>query len=376
MEHYGESSHIVFTAGQIAFPLGYLLSGYLSDRFRMLRNLLIFSLALHGPTQFLLFSITDNLWFSILLNAFNRFLVAMNMQLMSIVVLEGAGSVRFGLVRSYGSMGFFTIQIILYLMTFGPLDYLMPVKSDGGYAGILGSFLFPLALIPALFVQKDRKSRENYFIGEAFRILLSWKVILFFTLSFFYFFSYQLVDFYLGDYFKQIGGIKQVFAGWSIAVAFETPLLMFSGFVYRHRGIRILFLLSLVSGIIRFALLSISSAGFWSGAPILSQFLHGIHFGGYYMGAIYWLRRVFPDHLYGTVYGAYIILTGALGGSLGSIFFGRMLYQGFWLNGIRYFWVVEGDHIHFLPLFITAMAIHLILFISFLFITDPEKRIV
>lgn len=361
VDHYGASSGYVFLAGQLAFPLGTLLTGYLSDRTHRIRILLVASFFLHAPLQYLLYSITDHLGLSILLGGANRFFFAVNLQLASIAVLEAKGTPGFGRVRAWGTGGFFFIHMLLFLIegSYWKLD-LFPDGLDAGLAGKLGSVFHIVSGFLAFLVQSKRHSKNSFDMKGVFQILGQRPTILFFSVSFLFFFSFQVVDYYLGSFLKGQGGMDTVYLGWAIAVILEIPFLFLSGRWTDAFGARSLFILSIGSGILRFAWISLSIAGVLD-VPILgSQILHGLHFTGYYIGAIYFLRRSCPDHLYGTAYGAYVILSNSLGGGMGSLVASQILTLK--IPG------ADGEILDpYLIMFSGAAFIHILIFFSFLF---------
>ncbi len=382
LQHYGENAGLVFTAGQIAFPLGYFFTGFFSDKFRVLRSFLVLSLLIHAPAQFLFYSgdlFGNNLAAGIVFSALNRFLFAVNFQLISIATLESVGTVRFGNVRSWGTVGFFIIHLLLFALetSGGYPAFLFPVADSASITGKFGGVLHLITALFALRIHRYRNSEETYYFKEALALLKAPGIKIFFVLSFLFFFSYQIVDFYLGSFLEQNGGMSSVYAGWSLAVILEIPFLSFSGKIFKRYGVKPLLLLSLFAGTLRFGWLIIYSMGF-NGVPIIfSQILHGIHFTGYYMGAIYWMRNSFPDHLYGTGYGAYVIFATSLGAILGSITYGLLLFSK-WNQEFTNYFIGTGlidttsDSFQFIPLFLLSLTLHAIIFVTYFYIKTPQ----
>ncbi|MBI3395165.1 MAG: hypothetical protein HY042_04975 [Spirochaetia bacterium] len=94
--------------------------------------------------------------------------------------------------------------------------------------------------------------------------------------------------------------------------------------------------------------------------------LHGIHYTGFFMGAVYRLRSIFPDHLYGTGNGSYMVLTASLGGMSGNLFFGWLLFA----QGIHVYEALGPSN--YLPLFVSAAVIHVAIALGFVLL--PGKR--
>ena len=187
--NFGSDSWKVFLAGQITFPLGYFLSGYISDRLHRIRSLLVPALLLHAPLQFLLFNHPDDLNATILLSGVVRFLFAVNIQLISIAALEGAGTERFGNIRSAGTLSFLLLHLVLFLSV---SDWSRVLDSaglafrpdDAGAAGRYGSLFHFLTAAAALGTPAAQISSTAYYFCDAARIIRRPAVIRFLLLSF------------------------------------------------------------------------------------------------------------------------------------------------------------------------------------------------
>ena len=370
---YGEDAWLVFFMGQVFYPLGYFLAGYFSDRFRSLRRFLIFALLVLAPLQFFFFSFQDSLSLSMILSALTRLFHAICLQLMTIATLEGAGTDHFGRIRKFGTIGFLLVQGSFYLLEiwawFGvPTGGL---AGPGGMlpAGELGAVFYLLAILPAFLIPSERRSSDKYYFHDALVIFRQWRLVFFLGLSFFFYFNFQLVDYYIGQFLKERGGMAAVYGGWCLAVLLEIPFLHICARMVQNRPLRLLFLISIGAGALRFGWLSLEIAGYNFPSAVYSQILHGIHFGGYYMGAIYTLRYTFPEHLFGTANGIYTIFAPALGGISGNYVYGQLLYAE---QGVQ---VAAGTGLEsFLPLFFYAMLLQGILFFGFIFLPSPVKR--
>ena len=367
---YKSDANLVFLASQAAFPFGYFLSGYLSDRFRSLRTLLVPFILFQFFFQYLLFIPYDSLLPAIAVSAATRFCFAFNFQLLTIAALEGGGMKKFGIYRSYGTGGFFFVQLLLFLLDgTSVFQGLEANAKDAALAGQLGAFFYLLVFLLSFFIQKERVSQEKYNFMRTISITLKPGMLLFYAFSFFYYFSYQIVDFYVGNYFRLTGGMKMVYLGWFLAVILEIPFLPLSARVFHfHRG-RFLFLVSTLAGTLRFGLLALHASGQEEIPVLYTQILHGIQFTGYYMGGIHLMRKAYPEHLYGTGYGLFMIFAVSLGGMAGNLFFGKVLYGGFNFDGAFSFLnIAEG----FPSLFLLASSIQLLLF--FVFLTYSKKE--
>ncbi len=370
--NYQKESSAIFAAGQISFIAGYFLSGYLSDRLRRIRVLMVVSIVLHAPAQYMLFESKNNPAAALAYNCAIRFLLAFDMHMINIAVLESQGTMRYAGIRTWGTLGFFLAQILLFFFESVPQMTGWIGSSRAEFYGKLGSVFVLLTAVPAMFSPARRVSGEEYFFADVLAILRKGQVLLFFFASFIFYFSYQLIDYYLGRFLQQAGGMSMVYAGWALAVVFELPFLPMTSRITKSRGMKLLFQISILAGCIRFAWISLYIYGYSPAPLIFSQLLHGIQYTGFFMGTMFWLRRIFPDHLFGTGNGAHMILAVAFGGIAGNLFYGRLLFTG-WMN---FFGNVPSGRLtrpeDFLPLFFSAMLLQLIVLICFVYLRDPE----
>lgn len=390
---YGDASYQYFLASELCYPAGYFLAGYLSDRTRELRWFLVAGVALLAPTQFALFSFAEHPTLTLALSGLTRMLLAANLQLMSIAVLEAIGEGPYARMRSAGTIGFAVFQLTLWFLPellattpyFGATPDSPRIVIDAGTSGRSGAFAF-LACVPlAMLVQRKRKSEERYRFLDALRFSMQPAHLALLALSFVFYFNFQLVDNYLGRFWQlHTGGMQGVYAGWFLAVLLEIPFLYIAAKLARSRGIRVLIFLSAGAGALRFAWAAATVIGFEPVPAIYSQLLHGVHFTGYHIGVIYWLRSSAPDHLYGSVYGLYNIVSHSLGGMVGNVAFGALLFSGigemllataeFTPAGDAGTLASAAELSGFLPVFALASALNLTVIAGFAFLRAPAWR--
>jgi len=328
---FGADAKYIFLSGQLGYPLGYFLVGWISDKTKQLKIYgIIFSLLLI-PTQYFLFMPNLDFYWAILLSAIVRFLFAGYIQIIQIAALEELYYAGFSISRSAGTLGFFLMQIIMFLLEIFYFPSGLPLEIEGARGGQIGTSIHILTFIMSyITLPKKRKSDSPYFFREAIDLINKKHAEIFFVLSFFYYFSYQIVDFYLGAYFRNLGGMKFVYLSWMIAVLVEIPFFPLTQKIINRFGLKMLFLISLSSGFLRFLLLYIHNTMIGGNWILFSQILHGLHFTGYMAGSVYFFHKKFPEHIYGTAYGLFMIFSLSLGSILGNLTYGTLLkYNGF-----------------------------------------------
>ena len=373
LERFGSDARFVFLAGQMAFPAGYFIAGYLSDRFRTIRGLLVPMVLLHAPCQFFLYWPELDLASATVLGGVTRFFFAANMQLLTIATLESLELPGFSISRSAGTLGFFVVHIALYTLETQFPGLLATEVSASGTGGRAGSLFLLIFAFACCFVQKERRAGDQYYFMEAFRVLRHRPVALFFAISFVYFSGYQTVDYYLGGYLDQRYGMAGVYGGWCLATLLELPFLPLCARIHARFGATPLFLVGTGAGILRFGLFYWDSLEPLPGL-ILTQLLHGIHFTGYYMGTIFRLRHFFPDHLYGTGQGLFMVLATASGALIGAYLAGLLLEVAGHATDSSVAGPTRSADLQYGPVFLASLVIHSLVFFSFLLMRDPEKR--
>lgn len=352
LHRFQEDSHYIFLSGQLAYPLGYFLSGWISDKTKKLRIYGILLSFFLFPLQNLLFDYHQPFWVILIVSGLVRFLFAALIQILQIAALEKIHYLGFSISRSAGTLGFLMIQIFMFLLETFYFTQTPPLEIITSRGGKLSSYahLFTLLLCIAILPEK-RQSESQYFFKEVLGIIKEQKIYTFFVISFFYYFAYQIIDFYLGRYFQLLGGMPFVYLGWILAVLLEIPFFFYSQkFIFRY-GLKTIFLLSLFSGFLRFFLMYFNSLYFDSQWILLTQFLHGIHFTGYMAGSIYFFHKKFPEKYFGTAFGLFMVVSLSLGSILGNFVYGHVLHL---------FSYKEGYKILFLISFITFFILFLI----------------
>lgn len=385
LQNFEEDAYLIFLTAEGAYPVGYFLIGWLSDRYRRIRGFLVAGLILIAPVQFLLYSLPESAALTIIFSALTRLLLSANVQLISIAILEDVGSGPYSRIRAAGTTGFLFFQLAMWILTdpffFGSFlaannEALLPGFSPGD-GGRIGSLAY-LACVPfALAVASHRKSHDEYRLLDAVRFFShSARALAFLGLSFTFFFCFQVVDNYLGRFWELRGGTGLVYSGWLVAVLLEIPFLVFTERIARGLGVRWLFYCAAGAAAGRFGLLTFSILGHEPVPVLFSQLLHGVHFAGYYIGAIYWLKASCPDHLYGSVYGIYHVAAHSLGGMIGNVFFGTLLFTQLGPELLQW-WAPQAaatDTVAFLPVFAGATLLNVLVIFGFMMLGEPRTK--
>lgn len=361
LSHFGEKGEWIFLAIQLSMPVGTFFAGWISDRTKMIRSFVLVGVLLLAPTQYLLFSFHDNWLLTALLGGFQRFLLSANFQWISIGAMEEKGDHKFTKIRSAGTLGFLFVQLVLYLLSSSSLESFKTPSETG----ISGAFAYLICFFPALFLPKNRASSTEFRLREAWQLVQKKQIRYFFILAFFYYSAYQVTDNYLGKFFQMKMGLESVFLVWLVAVILEIPFLLLVSRISLRFGISTLFYLALIFGILRFGFLCWGVFGLPNNILVIMQFYHSILFAGFYMGAILWLRKKSPSHIYGSIYGLYSIFAQSMGGIFGNLLCGQILHSRPSLILVKYFPDYEQNLLDYFPIFFYALIVLIILFYCF-----------
>ncbi|MEM7179447.1 MAG: MFS transporter [Spirochaetota bacterium] len=366
LSHFPDTAKLVFLALQISMPLGNLFAGWISDKTANIRIFSNLGLGLLVPVQFFLYRFPESAYYSAFFSFAIGFLLTANMQWISIALLEDKGENRFSRIRSAGTVGFMCIQLFLYLLA----DTKWGAVPGTDIGKNFGAFLYLPAFFLSFSLPKQRKSKQTFHFKDALQFIQQKFFLVFFLVSFCYYFSYQLIDNYLGKYIQISIGLQAVFFSWFVAVILEIPYLFYLPKIVEKWGNFAILYLSLISAAIRFSLLAYTVYYFSEGLLWLSQTLHSFVYVGFYMGAIYCFRQKVPHHLYGSVFGLHSIFAQSFGFAMGNLVMGTLLAKP-WNQNLFHQWGilpyrVQGEKFFLLFVFAASICILLLPTIAYL----------
>ncbi len=371
LENFGEKAEWIFISIQLMVPVGTLFAGWLSDKTKKIRIFLYYSLVLTIPSQYLLFSYSDDWKITMVFAGTLRFLLSANYQWVVIAALEKMGEHNFSKIRSSGTLGFLIVQFLLFILTLPTLNLLKSPLLTGKLGSIF--YIIPLFFLHSL--PKERISEQEFKFRDALKHISSKIQIVFFVISFFFYAAYQIIDNYNGRYFQLSFGLETVYLSWVFAVILEIPFLLSITRIIHKFEFFSLFYLSLLAGIIRFLFLSYSVSGTSLLLLLFFQLPHAVLFAGYYMGSIHFFRKTVPVHIYGSVYGLYSIFSMSLGGMFGNLISGSLLHSdlGIIISSSLNLTYKNENIIAFLPLFLMALILYTLIFPFFIFLKSLYK---
>lgn len=289
--------------------------GYLSDRLRTVKKVLVFQISMAFIVSFQLFSLDT---FSMLLPAaFIFFAFAWPpiplLDCLTLAVAKENGD-SFGSYRLWGSLGFALTALaagsVLAMVGIERVNYL--------YQGVL-----LLALLFAVLVQDAPPSAQPASFVQL-RKLIGQKEILFFLILIAVLNTANKVnDAFMGIFIRDIGGTEaDVGLAWTVGPLSEVPVFAIS-FYFLTRFSE-LTLLALAAGIysLRWFLFSIASS-----PELISviQIMHGLSFGLFYVSAVSYISKVVPQNLRASGQGLMSTFAGGVAGITGSLLGGFVM---------------------------------------------------
>ncbi len=315
---------LMLSIGPIAALLAEPLSGYISDRLKTnkkviiasLLGLLIFSQVLFQMNTFLLFTM---IYF--IMTFFMSPIGALSDSLAQKTANQH--SVTFGSIRLWGSLGFAVTALIAgqWFTTFGIEQLKWVLLLFAGIAVLL-SFL----LSDVKVTDKDASNGDFLELVKNHQFLYFLLVVIFVTIA------HRSNDSFISLYFKELGANESI-VGWAWFIGVGAEVLMFALSPLWFGKLHELTLIAIAAGlyVVRFFLM-----GFIQD-PMLLLFVqptHGIAFAMFYQSAFQYVTRIVKPEVQSTghvllvtvFFGISGIIGGVLGGNIMENFSGSHLY--------------------------------------------------
>ncbi|HBX24305.1 MAG TPA: MFS transporter [Desulfotomaculum sp.] len=292
--------------------------GYLSDRLRTVKKVVMFQIMMAFLLSFLLFSLDS--FYLLLPAAFLFFAFAWPpLPLIDCLTLaiarEKGGS--FGSYRLWGSLGF----AVTALVAGSVLAVVGIERVDRIYQGLL-----LLALLFAALAQDAPQAAQPVGFDQLKKLVTRKEVLLFLLLIALLNTTNKVNDAFMGIFMRGIGGSEaDVGLAWTIGPLSEVPVFAFSFlFLVRFNELTLLALAAAIYSL-RWFLFSITTD------PALVtaiQVMHGLSFGLFYVSAVSYIGKIVPQHLRASGQGLLSTFSGGVAGIMGSLL-GGYIMDGF-----------------------------------------------
>ncbi len=317
-----ESPGIIFLAGQLALPLGSLLSGYLSDKTLRLRSIQLGSTLL-AAVSIAAFSLPAWLgWaaskgYYLLGWAGFCFSLGGILPLANVSYMQsGLPPEKFGVVRLFGTLAFFIINGILIVIKARPEALLF-----------LSSFLFILSAAFLFLLPAKRQSSGQPFQASAIGRLLGTPLFLFFLfIMLLSFIQFGPSEYVIGDIVSKIEfAFEPVPFSWMLGTATEIIFFAASPWLIRRVSPSILLAMGFIIGVLRYGGMLLFAG---DEMLIYLQSLHGLHFAPAFLGSLLLLEQKVDARYLATAQALYLVLARALGTGIGAFVLGDLTAAG------------------------------------------------
>ncbi|MBT8140573.1 MAG: MFS transporter [Gammaproteobacteria bacterium] len=221
---------------------------------------------------------------------------------------------KYGRIRAWGSVGF--------IASVSLLGWLFETLEINALPWVVALLLLTIWL-SSLGTGEPRTSPQPENLHGLGSIIFKPSVLAFFAGCFLVKFAhgpyYTFYSIYLDGYGYSTTSIGIL---WSIGVIAELALFMFMGRLLAHYSLRAILSISLVAGIIRWAVIGYFPENLL--LIVLAQIAHALTFASYHAAAVEWVRRKFGEHHQGQGQALYSALSFGAGGAVGAIVSGLL----------------------------------------------------
>ncbi|KMK76720.1 MFS transporter [Alkalihalobacillus pseudalcaliphilus] len=311
----GSEVGILMAVGPLAMLIAQPIWGFLSDKFKTIRKILI--VALIG-----LISISTLYYVA---SGFIQYLILMFVLFLFFAPITALGDslaqktanyrgLKFGQIRMWGSIGFATTSLVsgFVLARIGIEHFVIPLVL---MASLALCFAFSLSDVPG--------SSRSVTLIDAWKTGFNRRLGFFLFCILFLSIPHRANDSYLGIYIVELGGSESLIGlAWFIGVVAEALVFALSVRWFQHISPMKLIVIASAVFAFRWIVMSFLTEA-WMLLPL--QVLHGFSFGIVYVTAIQYVSRLFPDHLQATGHVLFITTFFAFSGIVGSLIGGAMI---------------------------------------------------
>jgi len=307
---------ILFSMGPLVTIAIQPLWGFLSDRFKTVKKLIILQLTVTAMLSFLVFRVTN---FELLLPTlflFNVFAfpIIPLMDSLTLSSIKNSRGTHYGSFRLWGSLGF-GFSALLFGFFFSTHDLaLFPICY---------SLLLILCLCISFFLLDSVYMGRKAGLNDIKRLVSSRKVFTFLLLTALLSSTNRANDAFIGIFIKQLGGQSDTVGyAWTVAALSEVPVLALGGLLLaRFSELK---LLTVAAGVfaLRWTLLGITPD---PRLIILIQLTHSLSFGLFFLCSVSYMSKLAPDRLRSTAQGMLAAFLGGVAGIAGSVLGGAIM---------------------------------------------------
>ncbi|WP_100404208.1 MFS transporter [Bacillus solitudinis] len=311
----GTQVGMLMAVGPFATILAQPLWGYLSDKYKTIKRMIVITLCGVLVSGFI-FTFMDS-FKGYLIMMFVLFLFITSSTALGDSLSQRTANSRrmsFGKIRMWGSIGF-----AITSLTAGYILMMVGVQ----YTMLLMICVATFACILAFTLKDIPVTSKPVTIISALKMGLNPALLIFFPCAMLVSITHRTNDSFLGIYIVELGGPESLI-GWSWFIGVATEAVMFATSAWwfkRWHPISFIILSGLLYGI-RWMLMSLITVP-WMILPL--QLIHGVTFGLFYIGGLHFVNRLVPEQFQATGHLLFLTMTLGVCGIIGSLFGGWMI---------------------------------------------------
>lgn len=302
-----------------------LLWGFVSDRFRTIKKILI--LLFIGQLAVTLGMLTTTAYgFLFGLVAAYYFFQQPQLSLtdsLNMLTAKQHGT-SYASLRIWGSLGFAAASLIVGSLT---------TAYGSGITVYLGAGSAILMIAVSLFIYDVSGSRGKFKFSGMKKVLLSSKFVWFLVLVLFISTVSKLNDNFLGIYMRELGA-SNTLIGWSLLLSSSSEIATFyylSKHGHKYKELPLI-AIAAIGYAVRFLIVSVSTNIY---VILSTQLMHSITFGIFFIMSIRYIQMVIPDEYRASGQAVYAaiwssaggLISGLIGGSIYDFWGGASLYR-------------------------------------------------
>ncbi len=299
---------IVVAAGSFISIFAQPYWGYLSDKKKTVKTILMITLAGSLLTSFGLFSARTFLLY-VLLNLLFFFFQSAVVPLTDSLTLSYAqqNNRNYGSFRLFGEAGVGVSTLLVgMLMTAVGMSHLWTVFT----------LLMLLTIASGFFLADTRAVQAPINLRALGQLFRRADLLWFFLLVLIVAIPHRMNDSMLSMYLSSMNATKTQFGlAWTVATFSTVPVLFMSGKLIRRFGELPVFTFAAIAYMIRWTIYSLAGS---PSALIAGQLLHSLSFPLFLVSSIHYLAKIVPPEMRSTGQSAYAVVFGGLAGIIGS----------------------------------------------------------
>ncbi|WP_280771906.1 MFS transporter [Salipaludibacillus daqingensis] len=311
----GSEIGLLLAVGPAAAIIAQPFWGYMSDRWKTVKRILLLCLSSALAIGFIVFQINEFILLLPLLYLFFSFMSpagGLGDSLAQKVSVQR--KVSFGSIRMWGSLGFASASLIGgYILSAIGIVHIYYVFA----------FFLVIALVFTYMAPDSEPSKKPVKLINAFRLLKDKRLLIFFVLILSISLTHRMNDSFLGLYIVELGGDESIIGiAWFIGVFTEATVFAFSVYLFRKFHPLTYITIAAAIYVLRWSFMSVVPDANY---VLIVQVLHGLAFATFYLNAFQFVSKLVPEELESTGHLLFISVFFGVSGVIGSILGGMII---------------------------------------------------